>query len=288
MQATPHECLEIYHQLCLQMNIMNVLRGPVRVANNLNKALYLIFGRFVSYFNHKLDEIDKVPAAEGVDSDRLKRIGGEVMKEFEAPERRMYTQWSFDVREKAIDNIVIPKSWRSALVTLMYKLTAEPELIKKMRNAVKDARLELLELCDQSLTGFQSLLYAYQWYRLGKPVPDFDISRINIKSPNEKYTVDERDELSGVVDEMKETVATKYFYHEISVRMKRKERDSLPAHIIHLLNELKKINAGNPTDRPGITKQVIVDEAFSRFINQVAVTGIIVIPEDIPAGTDPV
>lgn len=246
------------------MDLRAILHGPQKVANNLNKGLYLIFGRFVQYFYRKLDEIDAggTPTAK---QKQLRAVAIEVMNEFEAPERRLYIQKAFDHRVKITDSVILPKSFKGSIGKLIHVFTVEPGLLKRMRTMIKEMRLELLEICNQSLSGFQSFIYAYQNFRLDKKIPDFNIDKINKVGPNE-YTLDDRDILSGLIEELKETVGQKYFHFEMEIRMMRQAPNNLSAFTIELLRDLRAL-LGPGQNRATLPGQLaaLKAKAFARF-----------------------
>lgn len=269
MQAVPHQCLEIYAEVSKKMTIVSIMKGATVVADNLNKGLYLIFGRFAQYFNAILAQVNDPNAANhrphhaDINLTKLTAISKETMDAFEAPERRMYMQMAIDRRSNLKDQITVEKSFVGGAISIMKAAWAKPDFIGQIRDISVIMRLELLTTCAESLNGFQGLIFAIQWYRLGKMPPPFDIRRItNLQESarDRQYTEDERDTFSGMIDEMNENVAMRYFYLEIEKRMSRIDEHSLSRFTINKLNELKNIEKPSKAER-----QKFIDDCTPRF-----------------------
>lgn len=261
------------------MNILSIIKGAQKVANNLNKGLYSVFGGFVEYFNTKMTQIRNnpfIPAHPDVDEDKLMQAAIEVMNEFEAPERNRYTQKAFDRRAKAGDDIVLPKGVKGTLISLIHKFHVQPDLIKRMRTVAKDMRLDLLGTCEHSLTGFQSLIFAVQSYREGKPVPEFDLTRLDSVGIGGVFSPDDRDILSGMIEELKELVAQHFFYREIQGRMMRGPTTSLSAHTIAMLGNLQTLlRESHSPEKLSELRKVLEAEVGARFRAPVAAIPIV-------------
>lgn len=254
--AYPHECIEIYAQLCKLINIESFLKGPEETASAVNKALYSIFDDFVKVFGETLNKIDaKVhdgPAdTKAVEKQqKLRQIANEVMVEFEARERRLYLEVVYYRRNTFTDNINFPENW--ALFQKIWKLIEiardAPEKIRALRVLLKKLRMELLDICDHSLNGFRALIESYKVQTGHKKIPELDWGNLVAKEEGARYSVDERMDLSDHVEEVKDNIAIQYFNAEYAARVHEQKMQNLSSFVITLLGNITN-NAVKTVDK---------------------------------------
>lgn len=231
VNAVPHQCVQTYHDVENELEPGVMAKGAERVANNVNKNIFLIFDHFISYFQREAkkirDERDRLSAAGApgitdVVANRLDEIIAGIIDEFGARERRVYINAAFENRLKIKINFSVNKT--TDFIKVLYQLgkTAvdAKQVIADVKSVYQSTMKAQLEICDKSLIGLISLIDVYRERMLNKPYQKFNPNVLNpIKTNAEDYSHDERVEYVRHIEHMKAALVRKFFNYEIEGRL---------------------------------------------------------------------
>lgn len=204
-------------------------KGPEKLANNVNKGIFLIFDHFISYFYREIEKIKdlrmKMPKAErhitDAQADKLESIVRGIIQDFGARERRTYMASAFRNRSAIKVNVNFhgTKDFALFLFHLSKRVFSPRKAIAEIKAVYMSTMNDLIEVCDQSLLGLVSLIDVYRARMLNKPIPDFNPNDLQPLSDDHDYLYGERVRYSALIDEMKLALIRKYFDHEIQARV---------------------------------------------------------------------
>lgn len=235
------------------LDLYVVLKGPDHVAHNVNKALYLIFERFNMYFYQTVDQLDKEayasfkamsPAEQpgaAATQKKLRDVATEVMEEFNARERRIYTQEAFRTRNMVKENITLKRGMDMRLHALaMFRyFSVKASAIRNFREMLKNLRMKLLDICDQSLMGFQQMIESYKIHSGLRPLPRSMANEFHVNPVGKRYTLDDQDNFSELAEETKEETVLKYFVKEMHIRLSNPRIENLSTYVVNLLGRIQ-------------------------------------------------
>lgn len=228
MSAVPQQCIKVYHEVEKDFITFGaMMQNGEKLSNNINKGLFIVFERFISFFTKEIATIQKDNAHNlPKDFQALTEIAKSIIIDFGARERRKYMSAAYRNRE-GLQLSVNPKGFNHAISIaggFIAGTVINKDLGKKIRNIIQSTMWDLLEVCDQSLLGLNSLIDVYRARIERKDLPEFSESKLRIKT-EEKYTWGERIELSESVEEIKLTLTRKYFNTEFEARIVTKSKD---------------------------------------------------------------
>lgn len=230
-----------------------IMKGPDHVAHNVNKALYLIFQRFNIYFYQTVDQLDKEAhelfksmqpdeqRAAIANQKKLRDVATEVMEEFNARERRVYTHEAFRSRNIIKENITLKRGMDMRLQALaMFRyFSVKADAIRNLREMLKNLRMKLLDVCDTSLLGFQQMIESYKIHSGLRPMPRSMADKFHTNPAGIRYTLDDQDNFSELAEETKEETVLKYFVKELHTRLSNPRIENLSTYVVDLLQRIQ-------------------------------------------------
>lgn len=257
----PQQCLKVFLEVERDYITLSVMaQDGEAISNVVNKALFAVFEEFIEHFRREVDLIiKKHPHLTQEDVSKLKNIVEGIITEFGARERRKYMGAAYKNRE----GLKINTSFRgigdfvSKASTTVISVFADKELSRKMKVIQQATMLDLLEVCDQSLLGLNSLIDVFRSRIENIALPNFDEQRLVVKQDNDRYYWEERLKVSECVEEIKSTLCRRYLDHEIQLR--------LQANVENLFDSLR--NSLNKLQSPEANIQAISSE-FKEISNR--------------------
>lgn len=221
------------------------MKGADHLAHNVNKALYLIFQRFNDYFYKTVDDLDKEAIGKSQINEehqvKLRAVATEVMEEFNAKERRVYIDEAFHLPNLIKDNVTLKKGLnvRLQVIAIFQFFSVTAKSIRNLREMIKDLRLKLLDVCDQSLLGFQQMIESYKIHRGLRKMPDSLALKFHPEIEGHRYSLDNQDDLVELAEQSKEYAVLKYFVREIQVRLTNPRIENLSTYVVKLLTQIE-------------------------------------------------
>lgn len=218
------------------MEIYKVLLGPLVTAQMVNKTLFNIYERFEYYFNVAIDNEYNIMLgdfqrklqgdalmAKIRHMDRSKIAVREEMTAVMASDRRLYAMTVYNHRSKFEGTVQKQKEWTAVKVLkAVYELfQGKLDIIGTLRDYVVVMRMQIMEICDQSIVGYHALIDAFYYDCQDAGMPRINFGMVfEVKADDHDWTTTEKYQVVDKIEDIKSYIQTEFFLMNLQDRRK--------------------------------------------------------------------